>query len=117
MTVDERFARLERENEELKKRLEALENKNKKFIPPTFEEVLYYLEKVKCLPNFTAREVAEKFINHYESNGWKVGKVKMVKWQNAIPQFIPKFQSNANSKQYRSGASDRRTDALRNYGL
>jgi hypothetical protein len=31
---------------------------------------------------------AEKFVNHYESNGWHVGKNKMVNWHCAIATWV-----------------------------
>ena len=50
----------------------------KRFIPPTLEEVQAY-----C--NERGNNVdAERFINHYTSNGWKVGKNKMQDWKAAV---------------------------------
>ena len=52
--------------------------KIKKFIPPTVEEVAAYVatRKTKIDP--------EKFVNHYQSNGWMVGKTKMKDWKAAV---------------------------------
>ena len=60
--------------------------------PPTLEEISkYFLEQ-------NSNEVeAQKFFNHFQSNGWKVGgKAPMKDWQAAagnwilnIPQFAP----------------------------
>ena len=52
--------------------------KNTKFIKPTLEEVkAYILEKgYNVDPN--------RWINYYESNGWKVGKNPMKNWKAAI---------------------------------
>ena len=50
----------------------------KKFIPPTIEEVKAYCKERKNDVD------AEKFIAHYKSNGWYVGKVKMRDWKSAV---------------------------------
>ena len=51
----------------------------KKFIKPSLEEVAAYATSMGYV-GFNAK----KFHMHYESNGWKVGKVKMVNWQAAV---------------------------------
>ena len=50
----------------------------KRFIPPTFEEVQAY-----CLERNNNVD-AEKFVNHYTSNGWRVGRTKMQDWKAAV---------------------------------
>lgn len=63
---------------ELEKRVSALENRNGRFNPPT-------LQMVKDFCTLNGYDVnPEKFINHYESNGWHVGKNKMKKWEAAV---------------------------------
>lgn len=66
-------------------------NKNdkndKKFIPPTFNDVLEY-----CMQNNLDVD-GIKFINFYESKGWMVGKNKMKNWKAAIQTWVkPKQQ-------------------------
>lgn len=47
-------------------------------IPPTLEEVTEYIgTRLRPIS-------AEKFFDHYEANGWKVGRVRMVNWQAAV---------------------------------
>jgi len=53
------------------------------FTPPTFEQVKEEFEK----QGYTAT-LAQKFIDHYESNGWMVGKNKMKSWTHAITTWI-----------------------------
>lgn len=53
------------EESELKKR-------RSKFVKPTIDEIKLIL---------TDKKLAQKFFNHYESNGWVVGKTKMVDWK------------------------------------
>jgi len=49
-----------------------------KFIKPTKAELDAYCEKMKYDVN------TEKWLAHYESNGWKVGKNPMKSWQSAL---------------------------------
>lgn len=57
-------------NKEVKKR--------KKFIKPILEEIKTYCSERKNSVD------ADKFINYYDSNGWKVGRNPMKSWQAAI---------------------------------
>lgn len=57
-------------------------NKEKKFIPPTFNDVLEY-----CMQNNLDVD-GIKFINFYESKGWMVGKNKMKDWKAAIRTWV-----------------------------
>jgi len=54
----------------------------RRFIPPTQSQVFDYLkEKIHSIK--IAEIESEKFMNHYTSNDWKVGKNKMKDWQAA----------------------------------
>ena len=50
----------------------------KRFVPPSLEEVQAYCLERKNKVN------AEKFINHYTSNGWYIGRTKMKDWKAAV---------------------------------
>lgn len=50
----------------------------KRFTPPTLEEVQAYCRERNNKVD------AEKFINHYTSNGWMVGRTKMQDWKAAV---------------------------------
>lgn len=52
--------------------------KRKRFTPPTIEEIEAYGNETKYKID------AERFIAHYESNGWMVGKNKMKDWKGAV---------------------------------
>jgi len=54
------------------------DSKNKNFTPPTLEEVKNYCQERKNTVN------PEKWISHYQSNGWKVGKNQMKDWKAAV---------------------------------
>lgn len=50
----------------------------KRFTPPSLDEIQGYITE----KNYTV--IAERFLNHYESNGWMVGKTKMKDWKAAV---------------------------------
>ena len=62
-------------------------NKEKKFIIPTFNDVLEY-----CMQNNLDVD-GVKFINFYESKGWMVGKNKMKDWKAAIRTWVKPKQT------------------------
>ena len=68
--------------------------KAKRFVPPTLTQVLEY-----CNERLNHVD-ANKFIDHYTSNGWLVGKNKMKDWKAAVRTWEkssfdkPKQQSN-----------------------
>ena len=64
-----------------KGRSEGKSEHTQKFSPPDVDEVVEYLTDKQVL---NPRPLAVKFFNHYESNGWMVGKNKMKKWKAAI---------------------------------
>mgnify|MGYP006154181031 CR=1 FL=1 len=68
-------------------------SKRENFISPSLDEVkAFFKEK-----NKTDLE-AEKFFNHFESNGWLVGgKSKMKNWQAAARNWILNSEKFANS--------------------
>ena len=43
------------------------------------------------------QQEAEQFLNHYESNGWKVGKNPMKSWKHAVTNWITRSKSNGQS--------------------
>ena len=56
----------------------SIENKRKRFVPPTLEEVQEY-----CYERNNGVD-AQRFIDYYTSNGWQVGKNKMKDWKAAV---------------------------------
>lgn len=64
------------------------EKPQKRFVPPTLEEVqAYIVEKGYCVD-------AESFIAFYESKNWYVGKNKMKNWQAAILTWEKREREN-----------------------
>lgn len=86
MSIEERLTALEA-------RLDALEARQGRFSKPDRESV--NSEFAKAGMPFTE---AEKFWNHYESNGWKVGKVPMKSWKAAITNWRLNYESRGTRK-------------------
>lgn len=60
-----------------------------KFKPPTAEDVQRYCRE-------TGHHIdAERFIDHYTANGWRVGKVPMKSWQHAVAGWWRRDQDKA----------------------
>jgi len=59
--------------------LEVTGKPHKRFKKPTLEECRLYAKKIGM-----SEAEAEKFMNYYESKGWKVGKNPMVSWPHAM---------------------------------
>jgi hypothetical protein len=64
----------------------------KSFFPPTLEQCQAYASKIQL-----TSEEAEKFFDHFESNGWRVGgkspmkdfSAAMRNWKRNLPNFAP----------------------------
>ena len=59
----------------------VITNNNKRFVPPTLEEVKAYAREKSLTID------AQDFIDFYESKGWLVGKSPMKKWQAAASRW------------------------------
>lgn len=64
------------------------EKKEKRFIPPSLEDVKSYINEKGYEVN------AEAFINFYESKGWYVGKNKMKNWRAAVANWNQRNKSD-----------------------
>jgi hypothetical protein len=71
------------------------ENTNSKC---TFDQVYEYMSL--RIGKEVAKIEAEKFVNYYTSNGWKVGKNPMKSWTHAANTWL------INSKQYAKGTTN-----------
>lgn len=69
-------------------------------IPPTLQECEFLAEKIG-LPKIEA----QKFFYHYESNGWKVGKVPLVSLRGAMSGWKIRWEEKhqPNQPDYRRG--------------
>ena len=73
----------------------------KRFKKPTLEEVSNYCH------TRSNKVDAERFINHYESNGWMVGRNKMKNWQAAVRTWEKNnvvSNSEKSNKRFQTGA-------------
>jgi hypothetical protein len=78
-----------------KKKVVKQSHSRRKLTRPSLEQVKEYCKERK-------NEVdAQQFLNHYESNGWKIGKVTMVDWKAAVRTWEKNDQKNKpNSRVY-----------------
>lgn len=86
----------------------AAERAPGRFKKPTIEELNLHAATV----GLPASEV-EKFFNHYESNGWRVGRNPMKSWQAALVNWRTRSQEQKN---YVPNQSNRRPVVDRNAG-
>jgi len=67
---------------------------NKKgFVKPTIEQLKEYMREQGM------NDIAENWLNHYESNGWMVGKVKMKDWKASVRTWKTNQKNNSPSPQ------------------
>lgn len=76
-------------NDNKKKEEEEEEKSQKRFCPPTIEEIDSYVKAKGYKVN------AERFFYFYESKGWKVGKNKMKSWKASVATWNTKEESSA----------------------
>jgi len=68
----------------------------KRFVPPSILEVQTYMLERGVHISKDSKDEAEKFCDHFESNGWKVGgKTKMVSWKAAVRNWL---KGNSNER-------------------
>ena len=70
-----------RTNEAVVETLNKIKDSNKKFVPPSLQDVIYELRSQRVRHY---QQQAEKFWNFYEAKNWMIGKNKMKSWKAAI---------------------------------
>jgi len=88
VTTNEEHKNKEHKNQEQQEKERPRSPSNSKFIPPTVEQVKSEAEKIK-LPETEA----ERFFDHYESNGWRVGHNRMNNWPASLKNWKRNFES------------------------
>jgi len=66
----------------------------KRFTPPLFIDVVKRMTDTSLKNHISqsrAEQEAETFINFYNSNGWKVGKNKMVSWPHSVSSWLSRL--------------------------
>lgn len=71
--------------------------KIKKFQKPTMSELQLAFQNSGLRPDY-AFEQAELFFNHYESNGWKIGKNHMKSWTHAVGNWVRRMSDFKSAK-------------------
>lgn len=82
------------------KEKEIYKEKEKRFIPPTVEEVEAYIREKGYQVD------AEKFVAYYESKGWLVGKSPMKSWKAALVTWKKNNFCNQSKSQSGNGFLD-----------
>ena len=81
--------------------------KRKRFVPPTLEEVKDY-----CFERNNNVD-AERFIDYYTSNGWKVGKNPMKDWKSAVRTWEKSgYNNKSNQTQQPQGSGNSFIDMM-----
>ena len=70
----------------------TLPDKAKKFQKPTAQEVSEYAASIGFQLD------GERFVSHYDSNGWKVGRNKMKDWRACVRTWKSRDNKNGTSK-------------------
>ncbi|AVR46771.1 hypothetical protein C7S20_16715 [Christiangramia fulva] len=85
------------------------ERRDVDFCAPSVNEVLHEMENLG-LESIEAEKESQAYFNHYESNGWKVGKNKMVSWKPSVSSWIKRISDfkNSSSKNYHHGNDEQR---------
>lgn len=78
----------ENENEDLIKK-----KKVARFQKPTIEQLKEYMKEQGM------NDIAENWLNHYEANGWKVGKNPMKDWKASVRTWKTNQKNNSPSQQ------------------
>ena len=95
------------EAEELKKEKSSAQKERKTMERPTLDEV-----RAKIIEKGYSVD-AEAFWNYYESNGWKVGKNPMKKWESALVTWQKK-ENEYKNRNYGTGKKFNQKEYLRN---
>ena len=87
-------------NAELKQAANQRATASHPFVPPTLSEVEAYLQEQQalCPDRYKASEQAQRFVNYYQSNGWKVGRNPMQDWQAAANSWLLNMNNFHSSK-------------------
>tara|TARA_R110000868_G_scaffold409962_2_gene696703 strand:- start:217 stop:516 length:300 start_codon:yes stop_codon:yes gene_type:complete len=80
---------------------------------PTYEEVQNYM----LSKGFDNRDEAEKFVDHFDSIGWVVGKAKspMKKWESAVNNWLKNVKRWSDDSHKQDYQARQRTEAARIY--
>lgn len=85
----------------------------KRFQKPTLDQLISEFQGRVMQPELEA----QKFLSHYEANGWKVGKNPMKSWPHAVTNWATRSAEYANNQPspVRRSKSDEADDAMWRY--
>ena len=66
-------------------------NNGRRFAKPTYNDISIYMSNEKIKNRIDVNDAmieAEKFMNHYDSNGWRVGKNPMKDWKASVRNWL-----------------------------
>lgn len=86
---------------------EVNKGREKGFRVPTKNQIFDYMLE-KGLSDLLAEKESNKFLSHYESIGWKVGKNKMKIWKSSVTGWINRMEDFSNSKNKDNGQKESR---------
>lgn len=89
----------------IKSIIKKYDDNNRRFIPPTLDQVQEYCKERNNKVSWN------KFIDHYTSNGWKVGKNKMQDWKAAVRTWEKNSFESKSTKQTSLPISDYSTQS------
>lgn len=97
----DRDKEIEKDNRECGQAHERKRSTTPRFIKPTVEEVRAYCQERNNSVD------AERFVDYYEANGWKVGKSSMKDWKATVRNWEKNGYSNTRPKDsgFASGSS------------
>lgn len=96
-------------NKEIEKEIEIKRESNKRFTPPTIEEVSEY-----CKSRNNGVD-PEQFVAFYSSKGWKVGNTPMKDWKQCIITWEKRDRQNQSSQPQRAKTVTAQQYAQRDY--
>lgn len=76
----------------------TVKKRGEQFKPPKVEEV-YQLMLDKGIQPLGAQQQSAKFIDHYSSNGWKVGRNPMKDWSRAVSSWLTRWREQNEERQ------------------
>jgi hypothetical protein len=83
----------EKDKDKEKEKVKITKQGRKIFVKPTIDEIRLYCKERQNNVN------PEKWLNHYESNGWKVGKNSMKDWKAAVRTWETNNFGSGNGQQ------------------
>ncbi len=102
--IHEVLTNIKKEISELRARVEVLESKGgqtkgtSRFTPPTLMQVRLVMVEYCRDKGYRTDANPREFIDFYQSNGWKVGRVSMKDWQAAVRNWCRRNRRVENKK-------------------